>query len=86
MGSAAPRALHEAFGVRHNAPSFGGDASLFRADDDRYRADAHLANGRENMGQQRAPGDRVQDLGHRRTHSGPLAGCKHDRKAGPSLH
>ena len=81
-----PLSLHKAFGARQNAPCFGLDRLLPRADDDSCRGDASFGDCIQHMRKQRTAGDGMQDLGPRRAHPRALASREHDCKTGSCRH
>ena len=86
MGRSALLVLHKGSGMGQHAPRCGSDGLLPGTNDDCGVGDAGFGDGGKHMGDQRAPGDGMQDLGNGRAHAGALAGREHDRQTGPSLH
>ena len=78
--------LHKGSARAAARAALGGDGLLPGTNDDCGVGDAGFGDGGKHMGDQRAPGDGMQDLGNGRAHAGALAGREHDRQTSPSLH
>src|SRR5262245_10035467 len=77
--------LHEQLGLRRDPFHFGSDLAVVRPDD--YGA-APAIDGRrrQDVGDERPPGDGMQHLRLQRPHAGPLAGCEHHGHARVCFH